>query len=114
MAGRTSTRRSAHRWRRGTTPRRDCASCRRSGGSSRRLLRPRRWLEIEAVRKLAEHVDETFDLGVRIRRRDLNPEADLASRNERIGGERDVDAVPADEPAARVAVPAATQGDPDD
>src|SRR4029078_11940615 len=102
--GRTGRRRSAHRWRRGTTPRCDCASCRRSGGSSCRLLRPRRWLEIEAVCELAEHVDETLDLGVRIRRRDLNPEADLASRNERIGRERDVDAVLEEEPADRVDV----------
>src|SRR6185312_2679801 len=101
-------------WRRGTTPRRDCASCGGSGGSSRRALRSRRGLEIESVRELAEHVDETSDLSVRVRRRDLNPEADFAPRNEWIGREGDVDPVLEHEPADRIDVLAVTERDLDD
>src|SRR5438270_145387 len=90
------------------------ASYRRSREGSCCALRPRRWLEIEAVCELAEHVDEPLDLRLRVRRCDLNPEADLVSRNERIGGEGDVDAVLEEESADRVDVLAVTERDLDD
>jgi hypothetical protein len=63
-----------------------------------------RWLrraQVEGVGELADDVDELLDLGLRVRRGDLDPESDLALRHERVRSQRDVDAVLEEEaPAA--------------
>src|SRR5439155_20229650 len=65
-------------------------------------------------RDRAGDVDGRLELGVGVRRRDLNAEADLAARNEWIGGEGDVDAVLEEESPDRVDVVAVSEWGLDD
>ena len=91
--------------------RRRCVVMRRSAASMRRLARR---AQHAARRELLERGEQRVDLLVGVGGGQLHAEADLVLRDQRVGGERDVDAALEEEAADRVDLLVVAQRDLDD